>query len=407
MKGSARAQRATREVLGALSGISTVSAWGVVAGGLTVSWLLALLVGGAGAAAPHWFYLPVLYAAARFGCSGAAVSAVAAGILAGPLLPLDVLAGQAQQPQDWITRASFFVVIGQAMALVIDQSRASIAAEFGRQQLEKELRTGIRRHELVLHYQPIVELATGQVVGVEALARWQHPERGLLAPDSFIPLAEQSNLIVDLGKQVLETGCRQLAAWQRGPLKHLASFMFAVNVSARQLADPGFVTLVANTLRTNDLPPSCLHLEITETTLVTDVQEASARLDELRALGIALAIDDFGTGHASLSYLHQFPVDVVKIDQSFTTSLGSGGRADSVSRALIQLTHSLDMKTVAEGAETAHQIRQLRNLGCDYAQGYFFSPPQPASQLHALLNTPTPYGHLTATTTPPPLALVR
>lgn len=264
-------------------------------------------------AAPHWFYLPVLYAAARFGCRGAGVSAVVAGLLAGPLLPLDVSAGIAQQPGDWITRAAFFLVIGQAMALVIGQSRASIAAEFGRVHLEKELSAGIRRGEIVLHYQPIVALASGEVIGVEALARWQHPERGVLTPCSFVPLAEQSGLIVELGEHVLEMACRQVVAWQRGPLRHRKDFTLAVNVSPRQLGEPGFVAFVANTIRSHGLPPSWLHLEITETALVTDIEKTSVRLDELKALGLALAIDDFGTGHASLSYLHQFPVDVVKI----------------------------------------------------------------------------------------------
>jgi EAL domain-containing protein (putative c-di-GMP-specific phosphodiesterase class I) len=169
-------------------------------------------------------------------------------------------------------------------------------------------------------------------------------------------------------------------------------------VSARQLADPGFVAFVANTIRSHGVPPAWLHLEITETALVTEVRETSARLDALKALGLALAIDDFGTGHASLSYLHQFPVDVVKIDQSFIASLGSGGRADSVSRAVIHLTHSLDMKAVAEGVEAAHQVHQLRLLGCHFAQGHHFSPPRPAEELLPLLHTRAPYAHLTAVT---------
>ena len=398
LKGSGRVERATRGVLGAVSGLSAVSATVVVAVGLTACWLVAEAVGGAGVAAPHWFYLPVLYAAARFGCRGAAVSAAVAGLLAGPLLPLDVSADVAQQPADWLTRAAFFIVIGQAMALVIDQSRTTIAAEFEHAQLVKELRTGIGRGELVLHYQPIVELETGDVVGAEALVRWQHPDRGLLSPGSFIPLAEESGLIVELGEHVLEMGCRQLAIWQRGPLANREYFQFAVNVSARQLAEPGFVAFVGNTLRSNGVQPAWLHLEITETGIVTEVQEISTKLDALKALGLALAIDDFGTGHASLSYLHQLPVDVVKIDRSFIASLGSGGRADSVSRAVIQLAHSLDMKAVAEGVETAHQLHQLRLLSCHFAQGYYFSPPQPAEQMLPLLHTRNGYAHLIAAT---------
>jgi EAL domain-containing protein (putative c-di-GMP-specific phosphodiesterase class I) len=396
LSASGRVERRTRGVLGALSGLSPVSASAVVAAGLAGSWLVAYVVGGASVAAPHWFYLPVLYAAARFGCRGAALSAVGAGLLAGLLLPSDVSADVAQQPADWLTRAAFFVIIGQAMALVIGQSRLSIAAEFERAQLEREIRAGIQRGEFVLHYQPIVELESGEVVGVEALVRWQHPERGLLLPGSFIPLAETSSLIVELGEQVLEIACRQLVAWRGGPLRH-RDFKFAVNVSARQLAEPGFVGFVDTMIRSHGVPPSWLHLEITETALIAELQETSAKLDELKALGVALAIDDFGTGHASLSYLHKLPVDVVKIDQTFIASLGAGGRADSVSRAVIQLANTLDMKAVAEGVEAAHQIHLLRLLGCHFAQGHHFSPAQPAEYLLPLLHTPAPYAHLTAT----------
>jgi hypothetical protein len=221
LKGSGRVERGTRGVLGAVSGLSAVFASVAVGVGLAACWLVAYVVGGAGVAAPHWFYLPVLYAAARFGCRGAAVSAAVAGLLAGPLLPLDVAADVAQQPADWLTRATFFIVIGQAMALVIDQSRATIAAEFEHAQLGKELRAGIGRGDLVLHYQPIVELATGDLVGVEALVRWQHPERGLLWPCSFIPLAEESGLIVELGEQGTGAGlppaCNLAARPARAP----------------------------------------------------------------------------------------------------------------------------------------------------------------------------------------------
>lgn len=394
---TSRVERATRDALEAFSRVSAPVAWGGVAFGLAASWLVAYVVGGAGVAAPHWFYLPVLYAAARFGCLGAAVGAVAAGLLAGPLMPLDVAAGIAQQPEDWITRAAFFVIIGQAMALVIGQSRSAMAAEFERLHMEKELRSGIRRREFVLHYQPIVNLSTGEIVGAEALVRWQHPEWGLVFPNRFIAEAEASGLIVDLGEQVLEMACRQLVTWRSGPLRDHGSFTLAVNVSARQLSAPGLVASVDDRIRSLGIEPSWLHLEVTETALVTDVDASTAFLGELKTLGVSLAIDDFGTGRASLSYLHQFPVDVVKIDRSFVASLGSGGRADEVSRAVIQLAGDLHMKTVAEGVEALEQIRLLRLLGCDLAQGYYFSRALPADELLPLLEATAPYA--TAVTT--------
>jgi EAL domain-containing protein (putative c-di-GMP-specific phosphodiesterase class I) len=388
---SSRVERATGGALEAFSRVSAPAAWGGVVLGLVLSWLIAYLVGGAGVAAPHWFYLPVLYAAARFGCWGAAVSAVAAGLLAGPAMPLDVAAGVAQQPEDWITRATFFVIIGQAMAVVIGLSRSAMAAEFERLHMEKELRSGIHRREFVLHYQPIVSLSSGEIVGVEALVRWQHPEWGLLFPDRFIAEAETSGLIVGLGEQVLDMACRQLVTWQSGPLRQREFFKLAVNVSARQLAEPGLVAHVDDRIRLLGIEPSWLHLEVTETALVTDVDASSARLAELKTLGVALAIDDFGTGRASLSYLHQFPVDVVKIDRSFVASLGSGGRADEVSRAVIQLATDLHMRTVAEGVEALDQIRLLRDLGCDLAQGYYFSRPLPPDELLPLLGATAPF----------------
>jgi EAL domain-containing protein (putative c-di-GMP-specific phosphodiesterase class I) len=359
--------------------------------GLALSWLVAYLVGGAGVAAPHWFYLPVLYAAARFGCRGAAAGAIAAGLLAGPLLPLDVAADAAQQPADWITRAVFLVIIGQAMALVIGLSRSAMTAEFARMHVVKELRSGIRHREFVLHYQPIVCLSTGEIVGVEALVRWQHPEWGLVLPARFIAEAEASGLIVDLGEQVLDMACRQLVAWRSGPLREHESFQLAVNVSARQLAEPGLVAHVDDTIRALGIDPSWLHLEVTETALVTDVEASITRLNALKALGVTLAIDDFGTGRASLSYLHRYPVDVVKIDRSFVASLGSGGQADAVSRAVIQFAHDLQMTTVAEGVELAEQINLLRVLGCDLAQGYYFSRPLPADELLPLLEATVPF----------------
>jgi EAL domain-containing protein (putative c-di-GMP-specific phosphodiesterase class I) len=386
-----RVERATREALNASSRVSAPAALAGVGVGLAASWLVAYLVGGAGVAAPHWFYLPVLYAAARFGCLGAGVSAVAAGLLAGPLMPLDVAAGLAQQPEDWITRASFFVIIGQAMALVIGQSRSVMTAEFELLHLEKELRSGLNRSEFVLHYQPIVNLSTGDVAGVEALVRWQHPEWGLVFPDRFIAAAETSGLIIELGEQVLDMACRQLMAWRAGPLREHEFFKLAVNVSAYQLDDPGLVARLDDRIRSLGLEPSWLHLEVTETALVTEVEACAVRLDELKALGIALAIDDFGTGRASLSYLHQFPFDVVKIDRSFVSSLGSGGRADEVSRAVVHLATDLHMRTVAEGVEAHDQIQLLRLLGCDLAQGYYFSWPLPPEDLLPLLQATAPF----------------
>jgi diguanylate cyclase len=333
----------------------------------------------------------VLYAAARFGCRGAALCGVAAGLLAGPLMPADVSVGLAQQPQDWIARACFFVILGQAMALVIGQTRSAITAEVELAHLERELRSGLKRREFVLHYQPIINLASGEIVGAEALVRWQHPAWGLLYPDRFIDVTERTGLVVELGEQVLDMACGQLAKWRSGPLSDTKFFTLAVNVSAHQLAGAGLVAHVADVVGRFELDPSWLQLEVTETALISDVPGCAAYLAELNELGVGLAIDDFGTGHASLAYLHQFPVDAIKIDRSFVASLGSSGRADAVSRAVIHLAHDLKMKTVAEGVETVDQLRQLRALHCDLVQGYYFSRPVPPEQLTAMLEAKTPF----------------
>jgi EAL domain-containing protein (putative c-di-GMP-specific phosphodiesterase class I) len=367
------------------------TAWVSIAAGLAGSWVIAYGLGGASQVAPHWFYLPVLYAAARLGCRDAALCGVAAGLLAGPLMPADVAAGLAQQPADWIVRACFFVIIGQAMALVIGQSRATITAEVELAHLESELRSGLRRRELVVHYQPIVNLATGDIVGAEALVRWQHPDWGLVYPDRFIDLSERTGLVIELGEQVFEIACRQLAAWRTGPLFNAKSFKLAINVSACQLANSGLVACVRDVVAKFDLDPSWLQLEVTETALISDVPCCAGRLAELNELGVSLAIDDFGTGHASLAYLHQFAVDAIKIDRSFVASLGCEGRADAVSRAVIHLAHDLDMKIVAEGVETVDQLRVLRALSCDLAQGHYFSRAVPAEELGALLQASAPF----------------
>jgi EAL domain-containing protein (putative c-di-GMP-specific phosphodiesterase class I) len=389
--GRPRPEQLTRRLLDTFSRMSAVVAWVSVCVGLAGSWAIAYLVGGASEVAPHWFYLPVLYVAARFGCRGAALCGVAAGILAGPLMPADVSAGVAQQPQDWIVRACFFVIIGQVMALVIGQNRTAITTEAELAHLERDMRSGLERREFVLHYQPIVNVATGEIAGAEALVRWQHPALGLLQPDRFIALGERTGLIVELGEQVLDMACSQLAAWRSGPLRDAASFIFAVNVSACQLVGTELVPHVADVVARFELDPSWLQLEVTETSLISDVAGCAERLSELKGLGVSLAIDDFGTGQASLAYLHQFAVDAIKIDQSFVASLGSGGRADAVSRAVIQLAHDLQTETVAEGVETVDQLRQLRALHCDLAQGYYFSRPVPPEQLGALLESPAPF----------------
>ena len=240
--------------------------------------------------------------------------------------------------------------------------------------LEADLRHGLTRGELLLHYQPVVD-ATGQTTGVEALARWQHPRRGLVAPGEFIPLAEQSGLILSLGQSVLEMACRQLVAWS----EHVSTrdWSMAVNVSARQFRHPDFVSVVLTTLRNAGANPHRLKLELTESLLVSDVNDAIAKMTELRAIGVRFALDDFGTGYSSLRYLQRLPLDQLKIDQSFVRDVLHSANDAAIVRTILSLAHSMALTVVAEGVETRGQHEFLAQSGCIAFQGYLFGRPAP------------------------------
>jgi diguanylate cyclase (GGDEF)-like protein/PAS domain S-box-containing protein len=232
----------------------------------------------------------------------------------------------------------------------------------------QDLRRAIEAGELVVHYQPQVQLSSGRVVAAEALARWQHPDRGLLHPADFIPLAEQSGLIVDLGRIVLERACVQAALWQpSGPLP------VAVNISARQLADDQLLDHVADALAKSGLPPCLLRLELTETSIMDDVGRAVRVLGQLRDLGVELSIDDFGTGYSSLACLTQLPLDELKIDRAFIDGVQNQGRDREVVKAIIAMARALELRVIAEGVETATQAESVRALGCAVAQGFLFA----------------------------------
>ncbi len=247
-----------------------------------------------------------------------------------------------------------------------------------------ELRSGLRRGELVLHYQPLVELASGRVVGAEALARWNHPERGLLGPDDFIALAEESGLIRELGAWVLRTACGQVVrAAAAGFVPGDSAPIIAVNLSAQQLADPGLASLVAGVLSDTGLPAHRLMLEVTETALLSDTSAAIDELEALRRLGVQLALDDFGTGFSSLTYLKRFPLHELKIDRSFVSELGTDPASGAIVASVIQLARAIGLSVVAEGVETEGQRRALLDLGCTLGQGFLFGHPVPAEDFPA------------------------
>jgi len=251
-----------------------------------------------------------------------------------------------------------------------------------RLRIESALRSALERDEFVLHYQPQVDLASGAIVGVEALLRWQHPELGMVPPGRFIGLAEETGLIVPIGAWVLRTACQQARALHDAGHGHLR---MAVNISARQFAQPELVASIAAVLAETGLPASALELELTESLFMHDVAQGVNLLHELKSLGVALSIDDFGTGYSSLSYLRNFPIDVLKIDRSFVNDIASDADDAAIVVSVIALAHNLELRVIAEGVESEEQLEFLRRHGCDEMQGYYFSRPVEAADLRQML----------------------
>jgi diguanylate cyclase (GGDEF)-like protein/PAS domain S-box-containing protein len=241
-----------------------------------------------------------------------------------------------------------------------------------------ELRRGLERGEVVPYFQPIVELASGRVIGYEVLARWLHPDRGLLPPNDFLPLAEETGLLVELGSRMLRDSLAQLAHWRASGYP-FANCALSVNVGTRQLVDPSFYDMVVDALSETGIDADSLWLEITETALLSDVKSATVALRDLRSLGLHLSVDDFGTGYSSLTYLKRFPIEAIKIDKSFVGGLGIESEDTSIVEAVVRLGQALGLSVVAEGIESPLQLSRLRDLGCDRGQGYLFGRPRPSN----------------------------
>ena len=252
--------------------------------------------------------------------------------------------------------------------------------------LERDLRRALERDEFVVHYQPQVQVGSGQIVGTEALLRWQHPSRGLVLPGEFIPLAEETGLIVPLGEWVLRRSCRQVKAWQEAGLPPLR---LAVNISMRQFQQPNFVDVIAQVLQETGLDPHFLELEITESIAMRDTDSTVQVLRKLRDMGIRISIDDFGTGYSSLKYLKDLPIHTLKIDQSFMRDLTSDPHGATIATNIIAMGHSLNLNVIAEGVETQAQLAFLKHQQCDEFQGYLLARPMPAQALERMLQQGT------------------
>jgi diguanylate cyclase (GGDEF)-like protein len=281
--------------------------------------------------------------------------------------------------------------LGKARHEVFDQAMRARAVD--RLGLERDMRGAVERRELFLQYQPIVSLTTGSLRGFEALVRWRHPERGVIPPAKFIPIAEETGMIIPVGKWVLGEACRQMSRWQKlscqgGPLP------VSVNLSCKQFLQPDLLEQIRDVLRETGLDPRALKLEITETVVMENIETATQTLEQLRALGVELSIDDFGTGYSSLSYLQRFPVSTLKIDRSFVSRMTENDGTAEIVRTITKLAQNLGMDVVAEGVETEGQRAQLSAFECEFGQGYYFYKPMDSDAAEALLLNPFPQaGH--------------
>jgi diguanylate cyclase (GGDEF)-like protein len=275
--------------------------------------------------------------------------------------------------------------LGRSRAATFDTTMHANVVD--RMQMEMELRRVVDQlfldgtSHLHLYYQPIISLKTGRIAGFEALIRWMHPERGIISPLEFIPIAEEIGLIIPIGQWVIQEACQQLQRWQTD--LHLPDLSMSINVSSRQFLQADFLPMVQQILEYTGISPACLKLEITESVLMETANTVIEQLEYLRDLGVRLSLDDFGTGYSSLSYLQQFPINTLKVDRSFISNLSED--QDQVVQAIVALTDGLDMDAVAEGIETAEQLAHLRTLGCEYGQGYFFSRPMTREHAEAML----------------------
>jgi diguanylate cyclase (GGDEF)-like protein len=272
--------------------------------------------------------------------------------------------------------------LGRGRIEVFQESMRELAVE--RLELEGAMRRGMVREEFRVHYQPVIRFDCSEVIGFEALVRWEHPERGLLAPHDFLAVAEETGLIVPIGAWVLREACAEAASWA-AESSYDVPLVVSVNVSARQLADDELVPTVKSALASSGLDPSLLVLEITETTLMADRERAIEVLREITDLGVHIGIDDFGTGQSSLAYLRALPVHSLKIDSSFVDGLGHDPEGAAIVSAVVHLGHALGLSVTAEGVETTGQLEELRALGCDLGQGFYFAYPQPGPIVHALV----------------------
>lgn len=377
-------------VAGVAAGTSPLVGTVLIAGSIAAFWGVAVALGGAGAVPPHWFYIPITFAALRFGPRATGFVSAVCGVVAGPLLPLDVRTGAAQGFSDWGMRLVFFVAIGQILALLVHQPLALRLTALRHARAARSLRRALANGELEVDYQPIFDILSNppRIAGAEALVRWRHAERGRVMPDEFIPMAEATGLVADVDDFVLHDACSRVRRWRE--LVEDPQFTVSINLSPCELADENLLSRVAAAIETHGIDPQWLTLEVTETAVMEDVELCLKQLHALRALGVNLAIDDFGTGQSSLSHIHVLPVQTIKLDSSFIAQITDPARGRGFVGTLVLLTQSLDLPAVAEGIEHRDQLDLLRAMRCEFGQGFHLAvPSSPAHLTRALAEAPS------------------
>lgn len=345
-----------------------VLSWAVVAVLVLLASLAVDATGGAPNPFMHLYYVPILYSAARHGVSGAAVTALAAGIIAGPLTPTD---SGPQAVSDWTVRLVIFVVVGVIAAWLAREQPRPIDVMVRDVCMGQALRAAVRQGHINVHFQPLVLLSDGTVMGTEALCRWSSGGRSRM-PDDFIPAAERSGSIHVLGREVMRQAMAQARAWAAGGRPEL---LLNVNVSAVELNDERFLDHLAGIVAAHANDNFRLCIEITESALVVDPERARAVLEAARDMGVTIALDDFGTGYSSLTYLADFPIDIIKIDRAFVAAVDVDPTSRSLITAMVQLAASLGAVTIAEGIERPEQLRTVIALGCTMGQGFHLGRP--------------------------------
>jgi EAL domain-containing protein (putative c-di-GMP-specific phosphodiesterase class I) len=360
---------------------SRLAATALAVTALGVVWWAAYISGGSRTSLTHLFYVPVVLAGLRLGLPGAAGVAGLAAVLAGPGLPLDVDAGEPQPTWNWLLRGVVFLLIGVVTSWLSRSGHGSLRTSIRDARISARLRHAVRRGDLEVHYQPIIDLDTGVVVGLEALARWTDPILGPVSPSTFIPVAESSALIDDVDRYVLGAAARQVMKWSGVD----PTLTLSVNVSATRFADPRLLDDVDEALAMSGLDPHRLQLEITETAVIGDIEGAASQISMLQEKGVRVAVDDFGVGRTSLGYLAELGVDTVKLDRTLVSRAAVDPQSGRLLAGLVSMFGYLGVQVVVEGISTPEEYLQVASSGCSRGQGFFLARPAAPPKIQALL----------------------